>query len=343
MTTNVAILGASGYTGAELVRLLLNHEGVRIKALSAEQQAGQSMAAVYPQFAPYTLPPLVKLEALDSAQIDFLFCALPHGTTQSIIAQLPEHVRVVDLSADFRFFDCDTYASVYGLAHKAPDLQKKVVYGLTEHAGEAVAKARLVANPGCYPTAVQLALIPLLQEGLIEAQSLVIDAKSGATGAGRGAKRELLFCEINDGFHAYAPGSHRHAPEIDQGLEIFAGVRTKVSFTPHLLPMNRGILATLYFESRAHLKTLRLCLEKAYSHKPFVHLLPEGILPRTQSVRGTNHCFLNIFPDRVSGRFILVCVIDNLGKGAAGQAVQNMNLMLGFEETKALEHAALTP
>jgi N-acetyl-gamma-glutamyl-phosphate reductase len=236
-TINVAILGASGYTGAELVRLLAHHPYVRIAAMTAERRAGASMGAVFPHLAALDLPKMVKIADVDFTGIEAVFCALPHGLTQEVVAALPQHLKVVDLSADFRLRDVATYAKWYGHEHLAPDLQKDAVYGLTEFAREAVKKARLIANPGCYPTSAQLPLVPLVEAGAIETGDIIIDAKSGVTGAGREAKEANLFAEVAEGIHAYGVANHRHAPEIEQGLSQAAGLVVVVNFTPHLIPL----------------------------------------------------------------------------------------------------------
>lgn len=341
----IAVLGASGYTGAELLRFLVTHPAVQVVALSAETQAGKQLAEVYPHLAGFGLPDLVAVDAIDYTQVDVVFCCLPHGTTQAIIKALPTHLRVIDLSADFRLADEALYATWYGHAHQAPELQKQAVYGLTEIQRDAVRNARLVACPGCYPTSVQLPLIPLLQAGLIQAEDIIIDAKSGVTGAGRGAKQATLFTELNDGLSAYGIGHHRHTPEIEQGLGIAAGVPVQVSFTPHLIPMNRGILSTIYvrLSTGATVDALQAELEKRYLHEPFVMVMPKGVAPSTHQVRGTNQCRIAVFADSRAGRAIIVSVIDNLVKGASGQAVQNFNCMYELDEQTSLRVAAVFP
>jgi len=341
----VAILGASGYTGAELLRLLVRHPHVRLVALTAERQAGKPVAEVFPHLAPYDLPDLVKIDAIDWAGVDFVFCALPHGTTQDIIAALPKSVRVVDLSADFRLADVETYAQWYGHAHRAPDLQREAVYGLSEVNRVGIAGARLVANPGCYPSSVQLPLIPLLLQELIESEDIIVDAKSGVSGAGRDAKQANLYGEVAEGIHAYGVSGHRHAPEIEQGLTLAAGHDVVVNFTPHLMPMSRGILSSIYVRLKPGVTApdLRAALAAHYENEPFVRVLPEGVAPQTRHVRGSNFCLMNVFPDRLPGRAIIISVIDNLVKGASGQAVQNMNIMYGFAEDTGLDVVPLFP
>ena len=253
-------------------------------------------------------------------------------------------IKVVDLSADFRLADVAAYQRWYGHAHAAPELQKKAVYGLTEIYRAQIKKARLVANPGCYTSSAELALIPLLKAKAIEPDEIVIDAKSGMTGAGRAAKEEMLFSEVSEGFHAYGVGHHRHMAELDQEFSLAAGREVIASFTPHLVPMNRGILSTIYVRGvKTKPEQLHALLSKSYAKEPFVHVLPFGALPQTRHVRGSNLTFLGVAADRVASRAILGSALDNLVKGASGQAVQNMNLMLGFPETMGLEQVALFP
>ncbi len=344
-TINIAIIGASGYTGAELIRLLLTHPNTNISLLTGDSQAGKEMGEVYPHLRFKNLPKLITLEQADFSKIDLVFCCLPHGTTQSVIAGLPAHVRIIDLSADFRLYNVETYAKWYGHAHQAVELQKTAVYGLTEHARDKVKNARLIANPGCYPTSSSLPLIPLLAAGLISSENIIIDAKSGVTGAGRAATQANLFTEINDGLKAYGIAAHRHTPEIEQNLSIAYDKEITVTFTPHLIPMNRGILSTIYAQLTPGktVDDLRARLGSVYENEEFVHLLPAGIAPTTSQVRGTNDCVMNVFSDRIAGRVIIVSVIDNLVKGASGQAVQNMNVMFGFPEKTGLELTAVFP
>jgi N-acetyl-gamma-glutamyl-phosphate reductase len=345
----IGVLGASGYTGAELVRLLIAHPHVAIALLTADRRAGQAMADVFPQFSPYGLPPLTALDAADWAalKLDLVFCALPHGTTQQVIKDLVARApgtKIVDLSADFRLADPAAYARWYGHAHAAPELQQEAVYGLTEIYRREIKAARLVANPGCYTTCAELALIPLLKAKAIDADEIVIDAKSGVTGAGRAAREDMLLAEVSEGFHAYGVGHHRHMAELDQEFSRAAGRDVIVSFTPHLVPMNRGILSTIYVRGlKASAQDLHALLVKAYANEPFVHVLPFGRLPQTRHVRGSNMTMIGVAADRIAGRAIIGSALDNLTKGASGQAVQNMNLVLGFPETAGLEQVALFP
>ncbi len=345
----IGVLGASGYTGAELLRLLLRHPGVEIALLTAERRAGQQMRQVFPQFSPYALPKLLEIDAVDwkAQALDLAFCALPHATTQTVIKGLlaaAPSTKVVDLSADFRLADTAAYAHWYGHEHHAPELQKEAVYGLPEVYRGKIKAARLVANPGCYTTCAELPLIPLLSAKAIDPDAIIIDAKSCMTGAGRGAKEDMLFSEVAEGFHAYGVGRHRHMAELDQEFSRAAGREVIVSFTPHLLPINRAIFSTIYVRG---LKTspdgLHAILSRAYAGEPFVHLLPFGEMPQTRHVRGSNMIFIGVAKDRVEDRAIICAALDNLTKGASGQAVQNMNLMLGFPETLGLEQVALFP
>jgi N-acetyl-gamma-glutamyl-phosphate reductase len=346
----VGVLGASGYTGAELLRLLLSHPRVEIALVTADRKAGQELGAVFPQFAHYALPKLVAIDAVDwaSAGLDLVFCGLPHGTAQKVVQMLlaaAPSTKVADLSADFRLADPAAYARWYGHEHFAPELQPDAVYGLAEIYRRGIRKARLVAIPGCYPTCAQLPLIPLLKAKAIEPDEIVIDAKSGVTGAGRSAREDMLFAEVAEGIHAYAVGGHRHTAELDQEFSKAAGREVRVTFTPHLMPMNRGLLSTIYVRGRRGrgAEDLHDVLAKAYAKEPFVHVLPFGATPQTRHVRGSNMTGIGVVKDRIAGRAIIVSALDNLTKGASGQAVQAMNLMLGFPEILGLEQAALFP
>ena len=346
----IGVLGASGYTGSELVRLLLRHPNVEIALLTADRRAGQEMRAVFPQFAPFDLPKLVSIESVDwkAANLDLAFCALPHATTQKVIKELvaaSPRTKVVDLSADFRLTDPAAYAKWYGHEHHAPELQRQAVYVLVEVYRNDIRKAQLVANPGCYTTCAQLPLIPLIKAKAIETDGIVIDAKSGMTGAGRSAKEEMLFSEVSEGFHAYGVGHHRHMAELDQEFSKAAGSEVIVTFTPHLVPMNRGILSTIYVRGARGIspEDLHGILLKHYVKEPFVYVMAFGQVPQTRHVRGSNMTFIGVVKDRVPGRAIVIAALDNLTKGASGQAVQNMNLMMGYPEATGLEQVALFP
>jgi len=341
----IAILGASGYTGAELVRMLARHPAAEIRVLTAERQAGKPLAEVFPHLAYLNLPNLVKIEQVDWSEIDFVFCGLPHGTTQEIIRALPHTVKIVDLSADFRLTDPDSYAEWYGHEHAAVELQREAVYGLTEFNRQGVRNARLVANPGCYPTATLIPLLPLVLDGLIQTDDIIVDAKSGVSGAGRDAKQANLFCEVSEGMHAYGVGHHRHMPEMEQELSIAAGKPVTMAFTPHLIPMNRGEFITTYVKlaGKNGPDDLRAALAARFADEPFVQVLPAGVVPHTKHVRGSNQVHISVFKDRLPGRAIVLSVLDNLVKGASGQAIQNFNVVNGLIETMGLEQAPMFP
>ena len=342
MTKNVAILGASGYTGAELVRLIATHPDLRIGALSGNSKAGLSMAEVYPHLRHLDLPQLKTIDETDLADIDLVFCALPHATSQAVISELPDHVRVVDLSADFRLRDPAAYEKWYGKPHSAPELQKQAVYGLTEFYREAISTARLVAGTGCNAATGQYALRPLIEAGAIDLDSIIIDLKAAVSGAGRALKENLLHAELSENLHAYsAGGKHRHLGEFDQEFSQVAGRPIHVQFTPHLIPANRGILATVYVQGDA--ATIHGTLQQAYSDEPFLTVLPFGEVPAIKHIRASNFCHIGVVADRVAGRTIVVAVLDNLTKGSSGQAIQNANLMLGLEETAGLMLAPVYP
>jgi N-acetyl-gamma-glutamyl-phosphate reductase len=343
----VAVLGASGYTGADAVRLLARHPDVEIAALTANTQADKQMDEVFPHFFMLDLPRLTEWEKVDWNGLDAVFCGLPHGTTQEIttavLAANPA-IKMIDMSADFRLLDMDVYAQWYGHAHRAPQLQKEAVYGLTEFYREKIRATRLVACPGCYPTAALLALVPLAKAKLIDVDDIIIDAKSGVTGSGRGLKQNTLFSEAGEGLSPYSVAKHRHAPEIEQEIGLVAGAAVTVNFTPHLIPMSRGELCTSYVRLKgASADDLRDALSHAYQGEPFVHVARKGVLPQTQNVRGSNYVQIGVAADRIKGRAIVISVLDNLVKGSAGQAMQNMNLMLGYPETTGLEQIALFP
>lgn len=343
---SAAILGASGYTGAELIRLLHVHPHVELRYLTGDKQAGQPVEAVYPHLRDLGLPTLVTVEAIDWSQVDVAFCCLPHGASQSIIPVIPQQVVIIDLAADFRLKDASLYREWYGEEHHAAALLKEAVYGLTEINRNAIKHARLIACPGCYPTSVQLPLIPLLEGKLIGAEHLVVDSKSGVTGAGRSLKQGNLYCEVNEGMGAYGVGNHRHIPEIEQGLSQAYTSSVQISFTPHLVPMNRGIISTTYAQLTpgSTVEKLRAKLQETYADSAFVSICEEGsAFPSTQQVRGTNRCMIGVYADRQQGKVVMVSVIDNLLKGASGQAVQNFNVRFGFDETTALPRIAIFP
>ncbi len=340
----IAIAGATGYTGLELTRILSAHPHVTISALTSETYAGREYSSVYPGYLKRALPRLEPLvpNAI-TAKADIIFTALPHKEAMRVMpALLKRGKRVIDLSADFRFKSQKTYEHWYQ-EHSAPALLARAAYGLPELHRSEIKKAKLVANPGCYPTSIILPLAPLLRQGLITTGSIIADSKSGVSGAGRGAKTASLFCEVNEGFRAYGVFEHRHQPEIEEQLSALSDSTIKIAFTPQLLPMSRGMLSTIYvrLKKTAKLQDIQTLLEKFYKKEPFVRILPQGSLPSTAAVRGTNFCDIGF---RMQGKqLVLISCIDNLVKGASGQAVQNMNIMLGCPETTALDMAPLYP
>jgi N-acetyl-gamma-glutamyl-phosphate reductase len=344
----IGVLGASGYTGADLVRLAIPHPDMTITALTANSHAGKAMAEVFPHLSFVDLPRLTTVEEADWGNVDAVFCGLPHGTTQeitkSVLAKHPS-IKFIDMSADFRLRNPATYRQWYGHEHQALELQDEAVYGLTEHYRSAITDARLVACPGCYPTATLLALLPIVAAGQVDATDLVVDAKSGVSGAGRGLKQNVLFTEAGEGLSPYSVAKHRHAPEIEQEISKAAGREVLVNFTPHLIPMSRGELCTSYVRlaGGATADDLRATLAEVYRDEPFVHVAPAGVLPQTQNVRGSNYVQIGVVADRIPGRAIVISVLDNLVKGSAGQAVQNFNLMFGIEETTGLLQQPLFP
>ncbi|WGW03043.1 N-acetyl-gamma-glutamyl-phosphate reductase [Tropicibacter oceani] len=342
MPHSIAIIGASGYTGAELVRIIATHPSFEIKALAANSKAGQSMAQVFPHLRHLDLPDMVTWEQIDFDQIDLCFCALPHKTSQEVISQLPKTVKIVDLSADFRLRDPAAYEKWYGNKHAAIEMQKEAVYGLTEFYRKEIAAARLVAGTGCNAATGQFILRPLIAAGVIDLDQIILDLQCGVSGAGRSLKENLLHAELSEGTNAYSVGgTHRHLGEFDQEFSAIAGREVKIQFTPHLGPFNRGILATAYLSGDA--AQVLATLQAAYADEPFIEVLPMGETPSTHHVRGSNFCHIGVTADRIAGRCIVVAALDNLTKGSSGQAVQNANLMLGEDETAGLMLAPCFP
>jgi N-acetyl-gamma-glutamyl-phosphate reductase len=342
MTHNIAILGASGYTGAELIRLIAGHSSMKIKALGGNSKAGQSMASVFPHLRHMDLPDLVTMEEIDFSAIDLCFCALPHKTSQEVIAHLPNDLKIVDLSADFRLRDPEEYQRWYGNPHAAMEQQGEAVYGLTEFYRDEIKAARLVAGTGCNAATGQFALRPLITADLIDLDDIILDLKCAVSGAGRALKENLLHAELSEGYHAYAlGGTHRHLGEFDQEFSALAGRPVKVQFTPHLMPANRGILATCYVKGDP--QAIHKALENTYLDEPFIEVLPFGEAPSTRHIRGSNFCHIGVTGDRIAGRAIVVAALDNLTKGSSGQALQNANLMLNINEKEGLMMAPLFP
>jgi N-acetyl-gamma-glutamyl-phosphate reductase len=338
---DVAILGASGYTGAELVRIISAHNSFKIKALSADRKAGQEYSTVFPHLRHLKLPKLVSIGEVNFSNIELVFCALPHSTSQLVIKDLPKSLKIIDLSADFRLRDPQHYEKWYNAKHLAKDLQKEFVYGLTEFYRQEIKSSRLVACTGCNAAAGMFPLLPLLSKDLVSHDNIIVDLATGVSGAGRSPKESMLHSEVSEGFSAYNVARHRHMAEFDQEFTKIAGKNIEVTFTPHLSPQNRGILATIYVSGSAEL--IYSELKSRYLKEPFIEVLPLGEVPSTRDVRGSNFCHIGVVQDRISGRAILFSALDNLTKGSAGQAVQNANLMFGLDETEGLDMAPLFP
>lgn len=350
---NIGIIGGTGYTGVELLRILAHHPQARVTVITSRSACGQSVAEYFPSLKGHCKLAFSAPDNCDLSACDVVFSATPKGVAmRQAEALLTAGIKFIDLSADFRLKDVSEWESWYGMKHHCPKLISQAVYGLPEIHREAISTACLVANPGCYPTVIQLGFLPLLENNLIETDSLIADAKSGISGAGRKASLTTSFCDVSDSFKAYAVSGHRHLPEIKQGLQALSQQTVQLIFTPHLAPMIRGIHATLYARltdesSRLTSAQLHSIFAKRFEHEPFVDVLPSGSHPDTKSVRGSNHCQIAIHrpqEGKMEGRTIVVLAVeDNLVKGAAGQAVQNMNLMFGFDETCGLQDIAMVP
>lgn len=341
----IGIVGGTGYTGVELLRLLAQHPSVQLTAVTSRSEAGQPVADLYPNLRGHLDIRFSEPDIATLTKCDLVFFATPNGVAMKTVPQLLDaNVKIVDLAADFRLHDPLVWEQWYGIPHACVNVLQEAVYGLPEVNRDAVAKARIVANPGCYPTAVQLGFIPLLEQGLIDPQHLIADAKSGVSGAGREAKVGSLLCEASESFKAYGVAGHRHLPEIRQGLNQVAGGDVGLTFVPHLTPMIRGIHATLYGRLTAgNAGDLQALYVERYRNEPFVDVMPAGSHPETRSVRGSNVCRIAIHRPQNGDTVVVLSAIDNLVKGAAGQAVQNMNIMCGLPETAGLEQVALMP
>jgi len=340
----VGIVGGTGYTGVELLRLLAAHPEVEIVVITSRAEAGGAVADVFSNLRGkiglrFAEPDTAVLRACDA-----IFFATPNGTAMGMVPELLDAgVRVIDLAADFRLKDAAQWKEWYGITHTCPHLLKEAVYGLPELNRDAIRSAKLVANPGCYPTAVQLGFLPLMENRLVDNSWLIADAKSGVSGAGRKASVSALLCEVSESMKAYAVGGHRHLPEIRQGLNTIAGGAVGLTFVPHLAPMIRGIHATLYARLTDTSTNLQALYEERYAKEPFVDVLPTGAHPDTRSVRGANVCRVAVHRPQQGDTVVILSVIDNLVKGAAGQAVQNMNIMFGLEEMLGIDGIALLP
>ncbi|HEX7504201.1 MAG TPA: N-acetyl-gamma-glutamyl-phosphate reductase [Syntrophales bacterium] len=342
----VGIYGGSGYTGLELMRILLRHPDAKVVGLTSRKFKGKPLSDTYPLFEGLTDITFIDASPEELAGMaDVIFMATPHGEAMAVApAFIDAGKKVIDLSADFRLRNLDVFEKWYH-KHSAPGLAKKAVYGIPELYRDEIRKAQLVANPGCYPTSAILGLAPALREKIIDPATIIIDSKSGVSGAGRDPVIGSLFCEVDEGFKAYKVNEHRHGPEIEQELSALAGLEVKVLFTPHLLPLNRGILSTMYASLNKTLSTDDLIdiYKKCYNNEPFVQVLRKGMYPNVSSVKGTNNCHIGLSVDVRTNRVIILSAIDNLVKGASGQAVQNMNLMCGLREDAALDMIALFP
>ena len=341
------IIGATGYAGAEIVRLLMGHPEAEIKWYGSRSYIDQRYADIYRNMF-QIVEDVCKDDNLDklAEEVDVIFTATPQGFCASVInEEILSKVKVIDLSADFRIKDVKTYEKWYGIEHKSPEYIKEAVYGLCEINREDIKKARLVANPGCYTTCSILSLYPLVKEGLIDPSTIIIDAKSGTSGAGRGAKLDNLFCEVNENMKAYGVATHRHTPEIEEQLGYAAGEEIILNFTPHLVPMNRGILVTAYasLKEKVSYETVKAAYDKYYEKEKFVRVLDKDVCPQTKWVEGSNYVDVNFKIDERTGRVIVMGALDNLVKGAAGQAVQNMNLVFGLEESTGLDLVPMFP
>ncbi len=341
-----SIIGATGYAGVDLLRLLLNHREVSLAVLTSESYAGQPISQVYPHLRGHVDKVLIKMDNIEliAAESDVVFVALPHGHAMNVVPKfLAAGVKVIDFGADYRLHDRAVYEQWYKVTHTSPQLP--AVYGLPELHREAIKQAALVANPGCYTTASILAVAPLLRAGLAEHDPIIVDAKSGVSGAGRGLSLNAHYPETTENVKAYNIGGHRHTPEIEQELSLAAGAEITISFTPHLMPMSRGILATCYLRLKAGatIEQITAAYQQAYGNEFFVRLLGAGQYPATKYVRGTNHCDLAWHVDARTNHVVVVSAIDNLMKGAAGQALQNMNILFGLPETEGLRFPALYP
>ena len=339
----VGIVGGTGYTGVELLRLLAPHPEVQLQAITSRSEAGKPVSELYGSLRGHVDLPFSEPDHDTLAACDLVFFATPNGTAMKMAPGLLQAgVKVIDLAADFRLKDTAVWEQWYGMPHACEDILGEAVYGLPELNREAIRTARLVANPGCYPTASALGFLPLVENGLVDTTSLVADCKSGVSGAGRGANAAMLMGEVGESFKAYAVPGHRHLPEIRQTLGWLTEQPVGLTFVPHLLPMIRGIHATLYarMTGDADLQTL---FEQRYADEPFVDVLPAGSHPETRSVRGVNHCRIALHRPQGGDTVVVLSVIDNLTKGAAGQAIQNMNLMFGLDETAGLQQVALSP
>ncbi len=342
MTHRIGIIGASGYTGAELIRLIETHPKMEVMALVGNTKAGSSMSDIFSHLSHIKLPNLTNFEETNFEEIDLCFCALPHKTSQEVIGQLPKNLKIVDLSADFRLRNANDYEKWYKETHIKTELQKMAIYGLTEFYREQIKGAKLIAGTGCNAALGQYVLRPLISSSVIDFGDIILDMKCAVSGAGRAMREDLLHSEASEGVKAYAVGgTHRHLGEFDQELSLLARQPIKIQFTPHLIPANRGVLATAYVTGNS--EKIYNSLYSRYKDEPFIHVLPFGKMPSTQDVRGSNYCYIGVVGDRKQDKSIIIGALDNLTKGSSGQAIQNANLMLNEKETLGLQMAPVFP
>ncbi len=342
-----SIVGATGYTGSELIRLLVTREDVELKHLTSRSHIGREVAEFFPYLTGFLQQKFVELDPEKIfSESDVVFICLPHGHSMELVQEAKKYdVKVIDLGADFRLKDIQEYEETYQVEQTAPDVLEEAVYGFSEKYRDQIKEAKFVANPGCFVMSALLGLSPVISQGVVDTQSIIIDSKTGVSGAGRSPAVDRLLSELQGNIRAYNVLKHRHRPEIEQELENLSSSEVQVQFTPHLLPIERGILSTMYADLKEGQteESIRAIYEAAYGNEPFVHLLPKGILPETKAVKGTNHCHIQIQVDERTNRLIILSVIDNLGKGAAGSAVQNMNILFGLPETTGLKQVGLVP
>tara|TARA_Y100001968_G_scaffold131060_1_gene119630 strand:+ start:221 stop:1249 length:1029 start_codon:yes stop_codon:yes gene_type:complete len=342
MTHKIGIIGASGYTGAELIRLIETHPKMEVMTLVGNTKAGFSMSDLFSHLSHIKLPKLTNFEETNFEEIDLCFCALPHKTSQEVISQLPKNLKLVDLSADFRLRNANDYEKWYKETHAKTELQKMAIYGLTEFYREQIKGAKLIAGTGCNAALGQYVLRPLISSKVIDFDDIILDMKCAVSGAGRAMREDLLHSEASEGIKPYAVGgTHRHLGEFDQELSLVAGKPIKIQFTPHLIPANRGVLATAYVTGNS--EKIYNALYSQYKDEPFIHLLPFGSMPSTQDVRGSNYCYIGVVGDRKQDKCIIIGALDNLTKGSSGQAIQNANLMLNEKETLGLQMVPVFP
>lgn len=342
---NVSIVGASGYTGIELVRILLHHPNVSIKQIIANNNSGKYLNEIYPHFKNEKTLKLISLKEAKWDNTDVIFLCLPHTASQKIIRELPSNIKIIDLSADFRIKDKNLYSKWYGEEHLAPEFISKASYGLPELFKEEIKDSDIIACPGCFPTGAILPLFPLLQQNIIEAENIIIDSKTGVSGAGRNLKQNLLFCEMNENIYPYNICNHRHIAEIEQSLYIASKIKAEINFVPQIIPINRGILSTIYtyMKKDQNIDDLHKTLKNFYKDSFFIKVMDQGYTPNILEVQHTNYCHISVHQGRSSNLAVITSVIDNLGKGAAGQAIQNMNIIFNLKENSGLNNTPAFP